>query len=338
MSASPNFQPSGRGQRPELPSVFARDCVFVSENIEAHALGALTTDESERVERHVSTCPRCAVRLEQSRAVSALLPFLSDPVAVPESAHARLFERIMLDRPSPAASAAPLPNLNPWEAREPERSWTIPSSKDAFAAPLGSASAASRRRRVNWDVWAAPLAAMPLVLALAIVGGWALNTRANLQDQRAAMNQVLQENKNLQGQLLTFPTATAAADHTDIQLDSVNGSNAQGALTQLSANGAVALRVWNLPTNVKSCEVDLETMDGNHVNGGTFDVDGNGMASATLSLNSPLSTYRNVRVIPIMGASIGDSLGNAAAPELLTAQINSNLGWPDGTEANANPR
>jgi anti-sigma factor RsiW len=338
VSASPNFQPSGRGQRPELPSAFARECAFVSENIEAHALGALTTEESERVERHVSTCPRCAARLEQSRAVSAFLPFLAAPVAVPESAHARLFERVMLDRPA-AASAAPLPNLNPWEASEPERSWTIPSSKEAFAAPLDSVGVASRRRRVNWDVWAAPLAAMPLVLALAIVGGWALNTRSNLQDQRAAMNQVLQENKNLQGQLLTYPTATVAAvDHTDIQLDAVNGSAAQGALTQLSANGAVALRVWNLPTNVKSCEVDLETMDGNHINGGTFNVDGNGSATATLSLSGPLSAYRNVRVIPIMGASIGDSSGNAAAPELLTAQINSNLGWPDGTEANANPR
>jgi hypothetical protein len=178
---------------------------------------------------------------------------------------------------------------------------------------------------------------MPLVLALAIVGGWALNTRSNLQDQRAAMRLVQLENKSLSAKLLTYPSPTpAAVDHTDVELSAVNSSGAQGALTQLSANGAVALRVWNLPTNVKSCEVELETMDGQRIDGGTFNVDANGSASATLSLQQPLSSYRNVRVIPVLGASIGDSAGNAAAPELLTAQIGSNLGWPDGgTEANA---
>jgi hypothetical protein len=231
-----------------------------------------------------------------------------------------------------------MPQLNPWTAGAPERSWTIPSSKDAFA-PSIVADPSPRRRRVNWDVWAAPLAAMPLVLALAIVGGWALNTRSTLQDQRTAMRLVQQENKTLNAKLLTYPSPTApAVAHTDVELSAVNSSGAQGALTQLSANGVVALRVWNLPTNVKSCEVDLETMDGRHINGGAFNVDANGSASTTLSLNQPLSTFRSVRVIPVMGASIGDSNGNAAAPELLTAQIGSNLGWPDGTEASSNPR
>ena len=333
MSATPHFQPSERGHRPETPAAFARECAFVSENVEAHALGALPADEAERVERHVSSCPRCALRLEQSLAITAFLPFLSKPVAVPESVHSRLFESILLDQPAPAASAAPLPQLNPWTANEPARSWTIPSSKEAFADALGTGSAASQRRRVNWDVWAARLAAMPLVLALAIVGGWALNTRSTLQDQRTAMRLVQQENKTLSAKLLTYPTPTApAVDHTDVELSAADSSGAQGALTQLSANGAVALRVWNLPTNVKSCEVELETMDGQHVNGGTFNVDANGSAFATLSLQQPLSSYRNVRVIPVMGAANG----NAAAPELLTAQIGSTLGWPDGgTEANA---
>jgi hypothetical protein len=184
---------------------------------------------------------------------------MAEPVAVPESVHSRLFERITLEQPEPAASAAPLPQMNPWTASAPERSWTIPSSKETFSLPIGAdLLTSSRRRRVNWDVWAAPLAAMPLVLALAIVGGWALNTRSNLQDQRTAMQLVQQENKTLSAKLLTYPSPTpSAVDHTDVELSAVNSSNAQGALTQLSANGAVALRVWNLPTNVKSCEVDL---------------------------------------------------------------------------------
>ncbi len=61
----PNLQPSEPERRLHLPTAFARDCAFASENLEAHALHALDDDEATRVDRHVSTCPRCAEKLER---------------------------------------------------------------------------------------------------------------------------------------------------------------------------------------------------------------------------------------------------------------------------------
>lgn len=338
MSATRYFQPGDRKHRPELNSVFARDCEFVSENVEAHALGALPDDESARIDRHVSTCLRCAHLLDRALAVSALLPFLSKPVAAPEAAHPKLFARIMLDQP--AQAAAGLPNLNPWQPGDSARSWTIPASKDAYAASLGAAPSivnAPRTRRVKWDAWAAPLAAMPLVLALAIVGGWALNTRSNLQDQQNAMRAVQQENKTLNTQLLTRPAATTTSDNPmNFTLDSANSSSAQGAVSQLSNANGVSVKVWSLPSDVKSCKVELETMDGQRVNAGTFPID-NGAGNGTLSLSQPLDSFLTVHIVPLKTAA-GGVEGTSSTSDLLVAQINSNLGRADGTTANSSSR
>ncbi len=341
MSEPPNFQPSEHARRPGLPSAFDRDCAFVSVNLEAHALGALPDDEASRVERHVSTCPRCARSLEQTLGIAAFLPFLSEPVAVPESALAGLLARIDRDHSVPATTA-PMPNLNPWTVDESARSWTIPSSRDAYAESMATApnlAAAARKRRVNWDVWAAPLAAMPLVLALAIVGGWAMNTRSNLQDQKSALQAAKKENQDLTAQLLTFPpaTSTAAANSIGFDLTSVNSSGARGALTQLSNNLGVSVKVWNLPVGVKICEIELEAMNGSRVNAGKITIDSSGSGDGNYSLAQPLSAYRYVHVIPVSADAVSAN-STAVSTDLLMAQINANLGDTGGTEANSSSR
>jgi anti-sigma factor RsiW len=339
VTAAPNIQPGEQPRRPELPSAFARDCAFAAESLEAFALGALPVDDAARVERHVSSCPRCAHLLDQAAGVVAFLPFLAQSVAVPDAMFAGVLARIDRDQTLPAPVS--LPNLNPWETDEPARSWTIPSSKDAYANSISTVSgiaAAARRRRVNWDVWAAPLAAMPLVLALAIVGGWAMNTRSNLQDQKTALQAVQKENQQLNAQLLTYPSATTTADTdgpADFQLASVNSSSAHGALTQLSNNKGVSVEVWNLPTSIKKCEIEVETMDGRRTIAGMLTINGNGSGNGTYVLDQPLDLYRYVHVIPV-AADAGDPTAQVA--DLLMAQINSNLGEAGGTEANSSSR
>jgi anti-sigma factor RsiW len=339
VTAAPNIQPGEHQRRPELPSAFARDCAFAAESLEAFALGALPVEDAARVDRHVSSCPRCAHRLDQATGVVAFLPFLAQAAAVPENAFAGILARI--DREPVQQSPSALPHLNPWEADEPARSWTIPSSKDAYANSISAVSgiaAASRKRRMNWDVWAAPLAAMPLVLALAIVGGWAMNTRSNLQDQKSALQAANKENQQLTAQLLTYPSATAAADESgpaDFQLSSMNSSSAHGALTQLSNSKGVSVEVWNLPANVKKCEVEVETMDGRRTTAGMLTINGNGSGNGTYVLDQPLDLYRYVHVIPV-ATDPGDS--SAQAADLLMVQINSNLGETGGTEANSSSR
>lgn len=339
MSATPHLQPGDLERRRDLRSVYVRECAFVSEEIEAYALGALDADESARVERHISSCPRCARHLEQAASVTSLLPFLAAPVGVPTTALTGIFARIERDQSTPDQ---PLPTLNPWEADQPMRSWTIPSSQEAYAAArpnasLTAAGLATRKRRLNWEVWAAPLAAMPLVLALAIVGGWAMNTRSNLQDQKSAMQVVKKENQQLSAQLLTFPSATMAAadaNQADFSLDSVNSSTAGGALKQLSDSKVVTVEVWNLPSGVNACQIELEGMDGRRTNAGTMTINGSGSGNGTYSLALPLSAYRTVHVMPVIRS------GNSSAPptELLMAQINANLGDAGGTAADARLR
>ena len=331
MTAAPYFQPRDNERRANARTAFAVECAFASENLEAHALHALDDDEAARVERHASTCPGCAEKLERCRALAACLPFLAKPVSAPDRALAGIFAKINSDQSAPLS--VDVPGLNPWAADAPARSWTIPSSGAAFAPAAAASRTQTRKRRVNWNVWAAPLAAMPLVFALAIVGGWALNTRANLQDQKSALLQAKKENQSLSAQLLANPQSTAVADMSgeDFTLKSVNSSGAKGALTKLSSSTDVSVQVWNLPSGVKTCEIEVEAMDGRRTSAGMIDINSAGSGNGTYSLQQPLDQYRYVHVVPVTSGSYA----GRGSTDLLMAQINANLGDSGGTAADA---
>ncbi len=119
-----------------------------AEDVGAYLLGALSEEEAEAFEAHMTGCARCREELEQLRPAAEALPRSAEPVAPPARLRASVMSRV----------------------------------RDEAAA----ASAPSRRTRRARGWWAArPLARRPLalvagvmcLLALAGVGGFALAGR-----------------------------------------------------------------------------------------------------------------------------------------------------------------
>ena len=70
-----------------------------TENLAAHALGALEGPEGISVEAHVATCATCGSVVEQYRAVASALPMGLDPVAPPPEAWAAIRAKARQGRP-----------------------------------------------------------------------------------------------------------------------------------------------------------------------------------------------------------------------------------------------
>jgi len=316
------------------PPEWLLDCSFVEENAAALALGSLESDEIVRINTHVSWCPNCARFVHESRKTTGYLPFLSPASSPSPSVRSKLFERIQqeqLQAPVVADSFG--------------RSLTIPPSNQflSAAAPslsevFSSSGGSSRKRRINWELIAAPLAAVPLVVALAIVGGWALRTQGQLDD-RAAQTQVLQsENELLNARVDLLSNGLDTGSRQRFEFESVDeslGDNVGGNVVALTNGTYAKLSVWSLPTATRSYKVLIETEDGQLQQVGEFDVDQSGDAQVELLLSFPLDQYDSVHVRPVSSndqSLPNDSLGDR---DVLWMDLNTNLGSGGGTEANA---
>jgi hypothetical protein len=192
--------------------------------------------------------------------------------------------------------------------------------------------------RFHWEVIAAPLAAVPLVLALAIVGGWAIHTQNRLHDQVAEARALESTNDQLWTENLTLHNVIRS-EQTNWWLsgtDTEIGGNAMGKLTMFGEGELYAnLEVWNLPTSQESYQVILETKDGRVHRAATFEIDSSGSASVPLDMTDPIDGYRSIHVKPV---SVNDSPSTSDSftpDDVLWMDLESDLGGSGGTEANA---
>jgi hypothetical protein len=311
------------------PPEWMLDCQFVEENAAGLALGALDPSESLRITHHLSWCPNCAKLVHEMRKTVGYLPFTSSQAVPPASAKTRLFERIN------AAEHSVPPSRH--------TTLTIPASTTDFIntppAPVNRSTAAPRaRKRHRWEIIAAPLAAMPLVIALAIVGGWALRTQDRHNDLVAQAQTLEDKNADLSAQVSLLSNGLGDSQTRRFVLDAadsaIGGNSAAGTLVGIVNQPWANLTVWNLPPNVDGYQVIVETMEGETLPAGTFDVDANGGAEKELEIHRPLQEYRSIHVMKRtdQGSGTNDSLN---AQDVLWMDLESNLGAPGGTEAYA---
>lgn len=318
------------------PSDWMLDCQFVEENAAGLALGALDPAETARVTHHLSWCPGCARLVHDMRTTVGYLPYTSVQATPSPAVKSRLFDRIRAAETLGVAGSVDLRSLpasaiQVVDAPPVRLTPSIPASRAASIAPA--------KKRMTWEMIVAPLAAVPLVVALAIVGGWALRTQERLNDQVAQARNLESENADLSAQVSLLSNGVGDSQTRRFVLDApdsiIGGSTASGTLVGIVNQPWATLSVWNLPTSANGYEVTIETKQGEAFSVGEFVVDAEGSAEVLLDIQRPLEDYRAVHISERPSPEITTSNDSLDAEDVLWIDMESNLGQPGGTEANA---
>lgn len=207
------------------------DCGYVADQAAAFALGALEPAERVNVERHIRSCVSCASIVADLEETAGLLPFAAPPAVPTAAAKTALFARIAnaerASMPQVQAQAQPRPLARPAHAAPLPTMLTIPASglsRRGAAAP--TSFHASPKRPVSpvvsqtkrWFAVGAPLATIPLVLALALVSVWSLSLLDRVQTGSEQVD-VLNERLNTGRSVITG----AEVDTGDGGVESVLG-------------------------------------------------------------------------------------------------------------------
>ena len=316
-----------------------RDCLFVEDNAAGHVLGALDPEEVVQIERHLDLCPPCRLHLQDLSATISYLAFTSPPANPSAIAKSRLLARIAAapaPRPAITDVMAPLPRTLTIPSSAPEIAPVPASNRDRAASALPPVAPARGGKHVNWAVFAAPLAAVPLMLALAIVGGWAMRTQDRLQDQRTQVQSLQQANQELASQV-QFLSSGAGGPTRQYAMEATNGAVGDGAGGQVVASvddPLASLSVWKLPPSINRYRIEVETPDGLRHNAGEFTVDENGAGTTSIKIDQPLDAFRALRVVAAPSTEEGGATDAWDLHGVLWVDIDGNLGGPGGTEAN----
>lgn len=354
-------RPDAQQARPDLyrtgdRAVSGADCAVVDDLAAAFVLSAVDPSERAFVDAHRERCQSCASLIADLKAPIDLLGASVHQVAPPTRTKAALFDKIAATPQAQPHVDAPF--LQPPVAERPLTipTLTIPSSRDAFAPdpgswraggpdPMAPASARrSQRFRPNWQTIAAPLATVPLVLALGIVGFWAMNTQNRLSARSAEIQSLNSQVNTLSNRVETLNTVladvdgfmqapdakrydmTVASDHVD--------SDAVGMVIANPGTVEAIMVVKNLGARHSTYEIVLESADGLYTSVGEIPVTKDGDGKAVLQLDQPLANYTAVHVKPMMDytGSGSTDLNLVAAPDALSGAISPNLGSIDDTD------
>jgi hypothetical protein len=285
------------------------ECAYVQELAAGFALGALDPEDQQKVLDHIAVCPPCRLILNQSKQTAAMLPFSSPSAMPPLHAKAALFSRIAqssraataeISAPSvtiPASAAGPAP------APLPDQRWRLP----LFGRPDSS-----RPSRLYLPL----LATVPLVIALALVGGFAMTSQADVDNLQAQLLSVRQDLNDTQQSLDTVDDFAAKDDTVIYELPGQDGGSYGGAHGTVLANPGTTdavLLVSGLDAKPKDCryEVWLEGQDGYIIRAAEFGVDNEGRGAVKLSLEQP---FNNFMTLHVRRKSDGTDLINTPVP------------------------
>jgi hypothetical protein len=235
---------------------------------------------------------------------------------------------------------------------------TIPSSRGAFAPipegweptnqtgprPLSGKLARTGRFRPNWQLLATPLATVPLVLALGIVGVWALNTQNRLSARSAEVQALSLQVDTLNGRVSALNNTLddvdkfiQAPDAMRYDMTANAGASTSKAVGQVIANPGTdeaMLVVKGLSGSHSMYEVLLESNGGNMIPAGDLPVSSDGAGKAVLKLDQPFSSYRSVHVKLKSDDNSAGSSDSALpdAPDALSGVIDPSLGGSADTD------
>ncbi|GIW05079.1 MAG: hypothetical protein KatS3mg059_1699 [Thermomicrobiales bacterium] len=324
------------------------ECAVVRDVAAVFALGAVEMTDRLRVEQHILVCPHCARVVRELRASAALIGLTAPLVSPPPRVKATLFARIDQVARSGVAvrPSLVLPEPAPTLTLPSSRTMPVPATtqrRPRSTQPGRLASmAALRPRWASWDFgnFAVPLATVPLLLALGIVGLWALNTQSALNDRTAQVQQLTAQVTTLNAQVTALNKSLASMDQFVAAADAkmypmTSGSGSSSAYGQVIANPGTdqaMLMVWRLNSSHSRYEVVLETNQGTMEPAGELLVNTEGRGVTVLDLDQPFNMYRSVHVKPKPVDSTNGQSDTVAQADVLFALIDPNLGSTDDTD------
>ncbi|HEY8448181.1 MAG TPA: hypothetical protein VIL01_13835 [Thermomicrobiales bacterium] len=325
------------------------ECRFVQDLAAPFALAAVETHERLLIEQHILFCASCARVVRQFRSSAALLG-LTNPVATPSpKAKAALFARI---NEASRTQSQLRPATAYSDFTESMRTLTLPASRPNPSPAPSPAQPATRRFSPSWlrlprpaweiGTFAAPLATVPLLLALGIVGLWAINTRVELNDRIAEVQQLSAQVDSLNSQVAALNESlesmdrfVAAADAKTYVMTPSAAAGSSGAYGQVIANpntDQAMLMVWRLSGSNPRYDVVLETHQGTIEPAGELVVNAEGKGVTVLDLDRPFAMYRSVHVKPQLQDSTAGTSDTISRADALFAVIDPNLGSTDDTD------
>lgn len=247
------------------------ECAFTEEHAAGYALGALDRFERGLVEQHLRWCERCRELVDAAEGVTALLPFLSPPVAPPSATvRSALMERIAADSTGPIVAVPPV------------------SSRPArVSVPADMARPSSNSARRWSRILPAALVA-PLAIALIAVLAWANSLQNTIDEQEVELATLQQTDGTVAGvgdvQLFSMKPEPSCSD--------CNGDSRLGIDMDENTGMVVA---WNLDPRK---EHSLWCVDdkGDRKWLSTLEVDQDGGAMQTFAFPGDASRYAEVYI------------------------------------------
>ncbi len=281
------------------PTVPAGD--HVDDLAAGYALDALDPAECAVVEGHVRTCPRCAGLVAAQRRAVGLLAYAA-PLAQPDpAAKIELFTRI-----AHAERAVTAEGLPAWSSqRSLPPTLTIPASRPVpTSAPPATAAASFDRTheprpdRRGWTSWASALLTVPLLVALAVTGTWAMQLRAEVDERGDRMSGL---ETLLDG---AFGDAGSVSDIYQLSPGPA-AKDGKGWLATDTEQRTATFYMKNDEARPGQTYELFGNADGTAVRLAEVKLDEKGRGGATFKIDRPLTEYRVVRVKEKSAAASG---------------------------------
>lgn len=307
------------------------DCAAVQDLVPGYALDALDPDDIATVDAHLADCAACAAQAAELERTASVLPYLARRATPPPDVKAALFSRIaqthaagrIAPRVEPVVSA---PFRDVTMHAIPGATPTIPASRPIPATAPDDVARDSPRTQRNrsglpdfrglswssprsWRGYRVPVAttAIPLVLALALVGGWAYSLYGDAAEARAD-----------QAMVGAFSGVLSGGDGNLYQLTSTaDAPNAEGQfLANPDGNDGILMVSGLEPEQSgRTYEVWIE-QDGRKFRYSALEVDQRGNGQMLIEVDGTFKRCRGVFVhlAPVNG-------DDGARPEVLWASL-----------------
>jgi hypothetical protein len=278
------------------PSTPPGDCRLVDDTIEEYALGIAEDVQRHAIERHIIRCKRCADLITSYKQTAAALA-----LSVPTNAPPAGTKEVILNRIAVTPQDVYRPTTFFAGNLDSLTTPTLPASTQVGVSPK---SGLRPDQGPWWRVYAAPLATLPLLLALGLVGAWGFNNYMKVDDLRNEVAQLAQEpvqasttgnTQNIEEAVrLAFRPTSVLYDLTSV--GAAQDADSWGQLLADPETGQGVLQVTGLAAG--SYAVLVQTRDGSMVQKAVFEVADDGTASTVVNFGDQVSDFRSVHVRP----------------------------------------
>lgn len=274
--------------RAQLATSSGPDCRLVDDSIEEYSLGVAGSSQQVAIERHMIQCQRCSTLIASYQETVAALALAVPLASPPASARTALISRVA----TTPQSVAPYTSVYSGSL-DTLRTPSLPAS-NPIAAPMPSQSPGASPW---WRVYAAPLATLPLLLALGLMGGWGFNNLAKLNDANGVIAMRDAEIDNMNDSIvpvdpdwveLAFSSSTKHYNMT-----SETGSQSATLIAD-TITGQAALQAKGLAAGSYSILVQMQ--DGTMVQKAVFDVGDDGTATTAVDLGDAMADFQSVHI------------------------------------------